>query len=58
MKNIKTTLTGVFMIVAAVSAAILTYLKTGQLPDLTILFATISGGVGLIFAKDATTKDK
>ena len=51
--NWKTTLLGIATILAAVGAAGKTYFGTGTIPDLGLLFATVSAGVGLIAAKDA-----
>jgi hypothetical protein len=51
--NWKTTLLGVATILAAIGTAGKTYLGTGTIPDLGILIASISAGIGLIAAKDA-----
>jgi hypothetical protein len=53
MQNMKTTVTGVLSIVVAVGSAVLTFLKTGSIPDLGTLIAAVTAGVGLILAKDA-----
>lgn len=56
MTNWKTTTLGVLTILGAVSNAGITFLKTGTLPDLGILIAAITAGIGLITAKDAAAK--
>lgn len=53
MKNPKTTLLGVLMIVSAIINAAITYLKTATLPDFTTFGPVILGGWGLIKAADA-----
>jgi hypothetical protein len=53
MQNMKTTVTGVLGIVVAVGSAALTFLKTGNIPDIGTLIAAITAGIGLILAKDA-----
>ena len=53
MKNWKTTLTGVLTVFVSVGGAVLHWLKTGTLPDLTILGPAVMAGVGLIMSKDA-----
>lgn len=55
-KNLKTTTTGVLSIVVAVSSAVLSFLKTGAIPDIGTLIAAVTAGVGLILAKDAPAK--
>jgi hypothetical protein len=49
----KTTLLGVFTILAAVADAGKDFLATGSLGDIGLLFASITAGVGLILAKDS-----
>ena len=53
MKSWKTTVAGIVTIIVAVGNAVLTYLKTGTLPDFGILIAAVTAGIGLIKAKDA-----
>lgn len=48
----KTTLTGILIILIAIGNAIHAYLQTGVLPDLAVLMIAISTGTGLIVAKD------
>lgn len=57
MKNFKTTLTGVLMIVVAVGGGLLVYLQTGHFPDFTPIIASVVGGVGLITARDSKPTD-
>lgn len=52
--NPKTTLLGIFMIVAALAHAGISYLNT-QTIDSTLLIGGITAGAGLIAAKDAST---
>lgn len=49
----KTTLLGVFTILAAVINTALTFLKTGSLGDIGTTAGLISGGIGLIKAADS-----
>ena len=49
----KTTLLGVFTILAAVSDAGKEFLTNGTLGDIGLLFAAVTAGVGLILAKDS-----
>jgi hypothetical protein len=51
--NWKTTLLGVFTILAAVSEAGKEFLSNGNLGDMGLLFAAVTAGVGLILAKDS-----
>lgn len=51
--NWKTTLLGVFTILAAVADAGKDFLATGQLGDVGLLFASLTAGIGLILAKDS-----
>jgi hypothetical protein len=51
--NWKTTLLGVFTILAAVSDAGKEFLSNGTFGDFSLLFAAVTAGVGLIFAKDS-----
>jgi len=53
MKNWKTTLLGVLMILGAIINVAITWLKTGVMPDLTALWPAILGGWGLLTAADA-----
>lgn len=53
MKSWKTTLTGVLTIVAALSAAAISYLQHGTPPDFTVLLPALMSGIGLIHAKDS-----
>jgi hypothetical protein len=60
MKNIKTTVTGVLTIFIAVGGVVLYYLQHGVLPDMSVLstaFSAVSGGVGLIAARDNKPSD-
>jgi hypothetical protein len=52
MKNIKTTVLGVFTILAAISNAGLQFLKTGSVDNFGETLALIAGGYGLIKAAD------
>jgi hypothetical protein len=52
--NWKTTLLGVFTILAAVSEAGKEFLSNGNLGDIGLLFAAVTAGVGLILAKDSS----
>ena len=52
--NWKTTLLGVFTIIAAVSEAGKEFLNNGKFGDLGLLFAAVTAGVGLILAKDSS----
>lgn len=54
MKNPKTTILGILMIASAVIHAAICYLNN-QPVDTTVLFAAITGGIGLIAAKDSST---
>jgi hypothetical protein len=54
MNNIKTTITGVLSILIAVASGALSFLKTGQIPELAPIISAITAGVGLILAKDAS----
>lgn len=56
MKNWKTTALGILTIVTAVSGTAAAYLKTGAIPDLGVLIASVTAGFGLITAKDANVK--
>jgi hypothetical protein len=49
----KTTLLGVFTIIAAVADAGKEFLANGTLGDIGLLFAAVTAGVGLILAKDS-----
>lgn len=51
--NWKTTLLGVFTILAAVADAGKDFIATGSLGDIGLLFASITAGIGLILAKDS-----
>lgn len=51
--NWKTTLLGVFTILAAVSDAGKEFLTSGTFGDVGLLFAAVTAGVGLILAKDS-----
>ena len=51
--NWKTTVTGILTIVVALGSAVLGFLKTGTIPDLGALVASITAGIGLITAKDS-----
>jgi len=51
--NWKTSLLGVFTILAAVSEAGKEFLSNGTFGDIGLLFATVTAGVGLILAKDS-----
>jgi hypothetical protein len=51
--NWKTTLLGIATIITAVGTAAKTYLATGGIPDLGVLIASVTAGIGLITAKDA-----
>jgi len=51
--NWKTTLLGVFTILAAVADAGKDFIATGQLGDVGLLFASLTAGIGLILAKDS-----
>ena len=51
--NWKTTLLGVFTILAAVADAGKEFLAHGTLGDVGLLFAAVTAGVGLILAKDS-----
>jgi hypothetical protein len=51
--NLKTTVLGVVTIVAAISNAILAFLKTGSVDNFGETVALIAGGYGLIKAADA-----
>ena len=55
MKNWKTTVIGVCMIVGAVAMAVIASIDGDPttIPDWGVLWATITGGAGLIMAKDA-----
>jgi hypothetical protein len=53
MKNWKTTLLGVLIILGAVINAAITWLKTGSIPDPSTLYPSILFGWGLIHAADA-----
>ena len=53
MTSIKTTLAGIAMILAGVSAAITQYVSGGfAAVQWEVLLVAIGGGIGLIFAKD------
>lgn len=54
MQNSKTTILGILMIVGALIHAVSQYLS-GQPVDTTVIFGAVSGGIGLIAAKDSTT---
>jgi hypothetical protein len=49
----KTTLLGVFTILAAVADAGKEFLANGTLGDVGLLFASLTAGIGLILAKDS-----
>ena len=49
----KTTILGIATIVAAVSSAVVSFLKTGY-ADYGTLIAAVTAGIGLIKASDAT----
>jgi hypothetical protein len=49
----KTTILGVFTILAAVANAVVSFLKTGTVNNIGETFALITGGYGLIKAADA-----
>ena len=51
--NWKTSLLGVFTILAAVADAGKEFLTSGSLGDIGLLFAAVTAGVGLILAKDS-----
>jgi hypothetical protein len=51
--NWKTSLLGVFTILAAVSEAGKEFLSNGTFGDIGLLFAAVTAGVGLILAKDS-----
>jgi hypothetical protein len=51
--NWKTTLLGVFTILAAVADAGKEFMVNGTPGDLGLLFAAVTAGVGLILAKDS-----
>lgn len=53
MKNIKTTILGVLTILAALSNAAITFLKTGSLDNPGETIAIVVGGYGLIKAADS-----
>jgi hypothetical protein len=53
MKNWQTTLLGILTIIASASSAGRDFLTTGQLPDLGLLFASLTAGFGLVMARDA-----
>jgi len=53
MKNWQTTLLGILTIIASASSAGRDFLTTGQLPDLGLLFASLTAGFGLVVARDA-----
>jgi len=53
MKNWKTTLLGVLMILGAIINAAIAWLKTGALPNVSELWPAILGGWGLLTAADA-----
>jgi hypothetical protein len=55
--NWKTTLLGVFTILAAVADAGKEFLSNGTLGDIGLLFAAVTAGVGLIVAKDSNASD-
>ena len=52
MGSWKTTLIGVLTIGVAVGAALLAFLKTGAMPDFTVLAPAVLAGWGLIHARD------
>ena len=52
MRSWKTTVSGVLTIVVAIGSAALGFMQTGALPDLGVLAAAITAGVGLIVARD------
>jgi hypothetical protein len=51
--NLKTTVLGVVTIVAAISNALIAFLKTGSVDNFGETVALIAGGYGLIKAADA-----
>jgi hypothetical protein len=56
MNNWKTTTTGILAILITVSSAAHSYLTTGSIPDLSMVFASVLAGWGLIVAKDAPVR--
>jgi hypothetical protein len=54
MKSPKTTIAGILSIVGGVISFAVLWLKTGALPDVSVLAASITAGVGLILAADVT----
>lgn len=52
MKNWKTTIIGILLIVSSTSTAALHYFQTGVLPDFVPLASAVAAGVGLLVAKD------
>ena len=55
MNNIKTTMTGILSIVVALASGVLSFLKTGSIPELAPIISAVTAGIGLILAKDATS---
>lgn len=53
MTNWKTTVMGILTIIVALGNAALGFFKTGAIPDLGVLVAAITAGIGLITAKDS-----
>lgn len=52
-KPSKTTIIGIFTIIAAISNAAVNFLKTGTVGDIGEVMALVMGGYGLIKAADA-----
>lgn len=53
MTNWKTTVMGILTIIVALGNSALGFFKTGAIPDLGVLVAAITAGIGLITAKDS-----
>jgi zinc transporter ZupT len=53
MKNWKTTTLGIASIVSAVAGALIAWLKTGSIPDVSGLIAAVTAGWALFHAADA-----
>ena len=52
MKSWKSTSLGILTIISAISGAAVSYLKTGALPDFSILIAAVTAGIGLLTTRD------
>jgi hypothetical protein len=52
MRNYKTTLLGIFTIIASLSTAGREFLANGSIPDLGLIAASLLAGWGLVMAKD------